>query len=154
MQGYKHYHHRKISPLFAFGHGLSYTTFGYSGLELSKPVVSNGDLSLTASVVITNSGSLPGSEVVQLYITMPTTSDLSHPPLMLKSFAKVNGLEPGKSEKVELRLDKYAVSYWDERIARWIVEKGVYAVRAGPSSDRLLLEGMFKLTEGFEWNGL
>ncbi|KIM80042.1 glycoside hydrolase family 3 protein [Piloderma croceum F 1598] len=152
--GYKHYHHRKIAPLFAFGYGLSYTTFDYSNLELSKPAVKDNDLSLTVLTTITNSGSLIGSEVVQLYITMPTTSDLSHPPLMLKAFAKVYDLEPGKSKKVELRLDKYAVSYWEERISRWVVERGVYGVRVGPRSDRLPLEGTFKITEGFEWNGL
>ena len=105
-------------------------------------------------MTITNSGTLAGSEVVQLYITMPTTSDLTHPPLMLKAFAKVHDLEPGKSEKVELGLDKYAVSYWEERISRWVVERGVYGVKVGPSSVRLLLEGTFKVIEGFEWNGL
>jgi beta-glucosidase len=135
-------------------YGLSYTTFDYSNLELSEPAVSDNDLSLAVSATITNSGSLIGSEVVQLYITMPTTSDLSHPPLMLKAFAKVHDLEPGKSQKVELRLDKYAVSYWEERISRWLAERGVYGVRVGPRSDRLPLEGTFKITEGFEWNGL
>jgi beta-glucosidase len=135
-------------------HGLSYTTFDYSNLEVSKPVVSDGDVSLIVSVTITNSGSLAGSEVVQLYITMPTTSELSHPPLMLKTFAKVYDLKPGKSEKVELRLDKYAVSYWEERISKWVVEKGLYGVKVGSSSDRLLLAGTFQITEVFEWNGV
>lgn len=137
-----------------YSYGLSYTTFDYSYLELSKPAVKDNDLSLTVSVTITNSGGLIGSEVVQLYITMPTTSDLSHPPLMLKAFAKVYDLEPCKSKKVELRLDKYAISYWEERISRWVVERGVYGVRLGPRSDRLPLEGTFKIIEGFEWNGL
>lgn len=137
-----------------FSHGLSYTTFGYSNLVVSKPVVSDGDVSLIASVTITNSGSLAGSEVVQLYIAMPTTSELSHPPLMLKAFAKVYDLEPGKSENVELRLDKYAVSYWEERISKWVVEKGLYGVKVGPSSDQLLLANTFQIIEGFEWNGV
>ena len=121
---------------------------------VSKPVVSDGDVSLIASVTITNSGSLAGSEVVQLYIAMPTTSELSHPPLMLKAFAKVYDLEPGKSENVELRLDKYAVSYWEERISKWVVEKGLYGVKVGPSSDQLLLANTFQIIEGFEWNGV
>jgi beta-glucosidase len=137
-----------------YSHGLSYTAFDYSNLELSEPAVSDDDLSLTASVTITNSGNFVGSEVVQLYIAMPATSDLSHPPLMLKSFTKVHDLEPGKSEKVQLHLNKYAVSYWEERISRWVVERGIYGVKVGPSSDRLLLEGTFKVIEGFEWNGL
>ena len=137
-----------------FSHGLSYTTFGYSNLVVSKPVVSDGDVSLIASVTITNSGSLAGSEVVQLYIAMPTTSELSHPPLMLKAFAKVYDLEPGKSENVELRLDKYAMSYWEERISKWVVEKGLYGVKVGPSSDQLPLANTFQIIEGFEWNGV
>jgi beta-glucosidase len=73
---------------------------------------------------------------------------------MLKSFAKVYNLKPGKHEKVELRLDKYAVSYWEERIAKWVVERGVYRVMVGPSSSQLPLEGTFRIMEGFEWNGL
>ena len=109
---------------------------------------------MTASVTITNTGSLAGSEVLQLYITMPTTSDLSHPPLMLKSFVKVNDLDSGKSRRVEFRLDKYAVSYWEDRISRWVIENGVYRVRVGPSSNMLPLDGTFKIIDGFEWNGL
>lgn len=137
-----------------FSHGLSYTTFEYSNLEIAQPSFSEKDLSLTASLTVVNTGNVAGSEIVQLYISMPTTSELSHPPLMLKTFAKVNMLQPGKSEKVELRLDKYAVSYWEERIARWTVEKGEYGIRIGSSSERLLLDGKFTLTQGFEWNGL
>lgn len=73
---------------------------------------------------------------------------------MLKAFAKVRDLEPGKNEKVILRLDKYAVSYWEERIARWAVDAGEYKVRVGSSSENLPLEGSFKVVKGFEWNGL
>jgi beta-glucosidase len=73
---------------------------------------------------------------------------------MLKSFAKVYDLQPGTSENVKLHLDKYAVSYWDGRISRWVVERGVYTVRIGPSSEQSLLEDTFKIVEGFEWNGL
>ena len=135
-------------------HGLSYTTFEYSQLELSKPEVSNGDLNVTASVSVKNSGNLPGSEIVQLYVTMPTTSDLSHAPLMLKRFAKIRDLQPGRTQRIKLQLDKYAVSYWEERISRWVVERGEYSIKVGPSSDRLPLEGSFRLTSGFEWTGL
>lgn len=73
---------------------------------------------------------------------------------MLKRFAKIRDLQPGKTEKVDLQLDKYAASYWEERISRWVVESGEYGVKVGPSSDRLPLEGSFRITSGFEWNGL
>lgn len=136
--------------------GLSYTTFQYSDLSLSEPTYANNNVSLTATVKVTNIGSVAGSEVVQLYVTLPTTSELSHPPLALKAFAKVQGLAPGKSEEVKLNLDKYAVSYWEERISRWVVEKGEYLVRVGPSSapHDLTLSAKVALKKGFEWNGI
>ncbi|RDB19225.1 putative beta-glucosidase I [Hypsizygus marmoreus] len=152
--GYKHYHHRKIEPLFPFGFGLSYTTFTISDLQLSEPLVCNDSFSLTASVTVSNTGSLPGSEVVQLYVTLPSTSDLTHPPLQLKAFAKVRDLQPGVSERVELALDKYAVSYWSELFNTWTVESGEYVVRVGSSSAALALQGAFAVKRGFEWNGI
>ncbi|CAL1703114.1 unnamed protein product [Somion occarium] len=122
--GYKHYHHRKISPLFHFGHGLSYTAFELSDLKLSTPVVSQRDVEIVASATVKNTGSVPGTEVIQLYVTLPSTSPLTHPPLMLKAFTKVRDLAPGHSISATLKLDKYAVSYWEERIASWVVESG------------------------------
>ncbi|EMD34223.1 glycoside hydrolase family 3 protein [Gelatoporia subvermispora B] len=154
--GYKHFHHRKFDPLFYFGYGLSYTTFSYSDLQLSDPVISGGDFNLKASLTLTNTGSVTGTEIVQLYISMPSTSELTHPPLTLKAFAKVTDLGAGQSTRVELELDKYAVSYWEERISRWVVEPGVYGVRVGRSSapSDLTLGGEFTIEKGFEWNGL
>ncbi|EKM56180.1 glycoside hydrolase family 3 protein [Phanerochaete carnosa HHB-10118-sp] len=154
--GYKHYHHRGISPLFHFGYGLSYTSFEYSNLELSEPTYSSGDLSVTATVTVTNTGSVAGAEVVQLYVSLPTTSELTHPPLMLKAFAKLRDLSPGTSATAALKLDKYAVSYWEERIARWVVESGEYIIRVGRSSapEDLKLQTKLVLKKGFEWNGV
>lgn len=154
--GYKHYHHRKIEPLFPFGYGLSYTTFQYSDLTLSKATVMKDDVKITATVNVTNTGSLVGSDVVQLYVSLPTTSDLTHPPLMLKKFAKITDLAPGKSTTVTLELDKYAVSYWEDRISRWVVESGEYLVRVGKSSasQDLTLAATIAIEKGFEWNGL
>ncbi|KAJ7677968.1 beta-glucosidase [Mycena polygramma] len=151
--GYKHYQHRKIKPQFAFGHGLSYTTFEFSDFKLSGPTVSADEFNLTVSLQITNTGAVAGSEVAQVYVTLPTTSELTHPPLQLKGFAKVN-VEPGKSEVVQIQLDKYAVSYWDDRFSTWVVEQGEYLIRAGPSSDRLSLTATFVVEKGFEWQGI
>ncbi|KAJ2929628.1 hypothetical protein H1R20_g7478, partial [Candolleomyces eurysporus] len=152
--GYKHYLHRKIKPLFAFGHGLSYTSFALSDLSVSKPAITDKELEVKASVVVKNTGPLTGSEVVQLYVTLPKTSHLTHAPLQLKAFAKVRDLAPGASQKLDLTLDKYATSYWDENLDRWIVERGEYAVHIGTSSDKLDLEGSFVVEKDFEWNGL
>ncbi|KAF8963765.1 beta-glucosidase [Flammula alnicola] len=152
--GYKHYQHRNLAPLYAFGHGLSYTTFTLSALTLSQPIITTGEFTLTASVKVTNIGSVAGSEVVQLYISLPSTSELTHPALQLKGFAKVRDIAPAVSETVQITLDKYAVSYWSELYNTWIVEKGVYGVKVGTSSDRLPLEATFGLSSGFEWNGI
>ncbi|KAL6308522.1 beta-glucosidase [Sparassis latifolia] len=154
--GYKHFHHRKIEPLFPFGYGLSYTTFQYSDLKLSKPAVFNSEFKLTASVTVTNTGTVAGSDIVQLYVTLPSTSELTHPPLMLKKFAKVKNLAPGKRISIVLELDKYAVSYWEDRISYWVVETGEYLVRVGKSSapKDLGLAATFTVEKGFEWNGL
>lgn len=116
--------------------------------------MSSDGFSLNASVKISNTGNTAGSEVVQLYLSLPKTSDLSHPLLQLRAFAKVKNLQPGKHEQVDLKLDKYAVSYWEERIDRWVVEKGEYEVYVGPSSQQLPLRKAFTVEKGFEWSGL
>jgi beta-glucosidase len=134
--------------------GLSYTKFELADLKLSEPAITDGEFSLTASVSVTNTGSVAGSEIVQLYVSLPLTSDLTHPPLQLKAFAKVYDLQPGKNERVELSLDKYAVSYWESRFNTWAVGKGEYLIQVGTSSDNLLLSSKFVLSKGFEWRGI
>lgn len=140
-------------PNFPSRFGLSYTIFEYSDLSLSKPAGSGADFGVTASLKITNTGSLAGSEVVQLYTSLPSTSALTHPPRALKAFAKVY-LAPGKSTSVQLTLDKYAVSYWEERIERWVAEAGVYTVRVGASSEDVKGETSFVIAKEFQWSGL
>ncbi|KIM49903.1 glycoside hydrolase family 3 protein [Hebeloma cylindrosporum] len=152
--GYKHYQHKNIEPLYAFGHGLSYTAFNLADLTLSQPTVKNREFHLSTSVKVTNTGSVSGSEVVQLYISLPTTSNLTHPNLQLKGFAKAYDLAPGTSQILDIALDKYAVSYWSELNDAWTVEKGAYVVKVGTASDRLSLEATFEVKNGFEWAGL
>jgi beta-glucosidase len=100
-----------------------------------------------------NTGSRPGAGVAQVYITYPD-SGVTHPPLQLKAFSKANNLAPGESRRVDMDLDKYAVSYWHESGGRWQAQQGVYRVRAGGSSENLPLEGTFELQKGFTWTGL
>ena len=125
-----------------------------SDLALSAPVVANGEFSLTASVTVTNTGSVAGSEVVQLYVSMPTTSELTHPPRLLRAFGKARDVAPGASTRVVLSLDKLAVSYWEDRISRWVIERGEYGVSVGPSSDVLPLAANFMVSKTVEWRGL
>ena len=89
-------------------------------------------------------------------MTLPQAAGCTHPPLQLKSFKKVKDLKAGGSVKVELNLDKYAVSYWDESHSTWNVDKGVYCVRVGGSSagEALVLSGQLEVPKSFTWNGL
>ena len=135
-------------------HGLSYTKFTLSNLQLSEVVVTGDEFRLNISLSVENIGSVTGSEVVQVYISLPATSELTHPLLQLKGFAKARDLVPGSKQQVQVVLDKYAVSYWSATTDAWTVEKGVYGVQVGTASDRLSLEATFEVAKGFEWNGL
>lgn len=103
---------------------------------------------------VTNTGSVVGSEVVQAYISLPTSSDLTHPPLQLKGFSKARDVAPGSTVTVVIKFDKYAVSYWSELYHTWAVEKGVYGLKVGAGSDKLLLDSNFEVLTAFEWRGL
>jgi len=151
--GYKHYQSRGIEPLFPFGFGLSYTTFKYSNLHILKPSFDAGDFTASVTLTVTNTGSVTGSEAVQLYISLPA-GQLTHPVRALKAFTKIRDLEAGKESKVTLSLDKYAVSYFDDRIGKWRADKGAYGVGVGPSSDHIALSGILPLNKGFTWSGL
>lgn len=131
LVGYRWYDAKGIAPLYPFGHGLSYTTFGYSGLKLAK-----GKTGWTVRATVRNTGKLAGDEVTQLYVSMPAAAN--EPPRQLKGFARVS-LQPGKSATVEFPLDTRALSYWDEATKDWHVAKGTYRVQVGSSSRDLPL---------------
>jgi beta-glucosidase len=125
--------HRDIpscSPLFVFGHGLSYTTFEVSDLRLSASTVSRNG-SLQASVTVTNTGRRKGDEVVQLYLHDPVAS-ISQPVRRLRGFERVT-LNPGTSRTVTFTLDKSDFGFYDNR-GKFIVEPGQIDVYAGNSS--------------------
>ena len=116
FMGYRGYEHSAIAPRFPFGHGLSYTSF-----DLGEPTLSATDYrpgeTIRVTVPVTNSGSRPGSEVVQCYVA-PASPRLARPPKELKAFAKVR-LEPGETTAVELVLDHRAFAYWDPGQDDW-----------------------------------
>jgi len=126
--------HRDIpscSPLFEFGHGLSYTTFDVSNLQLSSSTVSKNG-SIRASVTVTNTGRRKGDEVVQLYLHDPVAS-ISQPVRRLRGFERVT-LDPGKSRSVTFTLDKSDFGFYDNR-GKFTVEAGQIDVYAGNSSN-------------------
>lgn len=79
---------------------------------------------------------------------------ITTPRLQLKGFAKAKDLAPGATQKVIIKLDRYAVSFWDTERAAWHAAAGQYSLHAGPSSDNLPLQVRFKLQESLFWTGL
>ncbi|OCH95211.1 putative beta-glucosidase from glycoside hydrolase family GH3 [Obba rivulosa] len=151
--GYKWYQAKGFRPLFPFGFGLSYTTFALSNLAISGPHGNGPSLAVDVTVTVKNTGAISGSEIVQLYITLPDIR-VTTPKLQLRGFAKARDIAPGQSTTVKITLDKYAVSFWDVTRKSWSAKPGSYGVHIGKSSAEILLDGTFTLKDGFEWNGL
>ena len=128
--GYRWFEAQKVTPLFPFGHGLSYTTFDYGTPQVSKAVTSDG--SLTVSVPVTNSGSVAGAEIVQFYVSAPASS-VDRPVKELKGFGKVF-LAPGETKTVSAELSRASLSYFDAAGHQWVAEPGRYEVLVGASS--------------------
>lgn len=136
-------------PLFPFGHGLSYTTFKYSDLEIS-PV--DADCHFTVSLEVENTGKVQGSEVVQVYISDPESS-LPRPVKELKGFTKV-ALEAGEKKTVSVSLDREAVGFYDDRRGSWVAEKGKFEMVVAASSVDVRLTGELSLERSCTWTGL
>ena len=134
--GYRHYDAAKKDPLFPFGHGLSYTTFGYANLQVSPErllLSANAKPNVQIEFDVVNSGRVSGAEVAQLYIGMPSSDAVPQPPKQLKEFKKVR-LEPGRKAYVQFALNQRAFSYWDTTVHDWKVAPGTYSILVGSSS--------------------
>jgi len=136
--GYRWYDANGESPLFPFGHGLSYTTFRYNDLKIQGSL-SSGFL---ISVTITNTGKVVGAEVVQLYIGYPINA--YEPPQSLKGFKKIQ-LNPGQSRTIVFTLVKKDLSIWDVRQDNWTVVSGKFSVYIGASSRDIRVGGSFQV---------
>ena len=144
--GYRGYEKNQIQPLFPFGFGLSYTTFGYSDLKIAPPQL-NGNNHVKVSFTVTNTGNLPGAEIAELYVGQ------QNPPIVrpikeLKGFNKVF-LQPGASQKVTLELDQRSVAYFNTAIHQWDGLVGTYNVLVGASSQDIRLSGQFSVRSEF-----
>lgn len=129
--GYRYYDERKITPLFPFGYGLSYTTFEYSDLIVSSKNTTDKE-GLKVSLTVKNTGAVKGKEIVQLYVS-DTESTLQRPKKELKKFVKIE-LEPGQEKTVSFKLDSRDFSYFDAKRNKWIAESGEFVVSAAASS--------------------
>ena len=129
-------------PLYPFGHGLSYTTFGYSGLRLDPPEVDPGAV-LTVSVEVTNMGTRAGTEVVQCY-TGPVAPRRPRPRGALAGFTRL-WLAPGETQTAEIQLPGSALAYWDVAAHRMTVDPGDYLVKVGSSSAAIRQSGWLRV---------
>lgn len=128
--GYRHYDRLGLDPMFAFGHGLGYTSFQMSDLTIGPS---------HATVTLTNVGARDGATVVQVYVGAPGAS-VPRPIKELKGFAKV-ALKAGESRKVTVDLPPRAFAYFDQAAAGWRIEAGTYVISAGFSAVDLPLTG-------------
>ena len=140
--GYRWTDKQGIKPTFAFGHGLSYTTFKLGKVTADKPrMTADGQISFTVNV--TNTGSVEGAETIQLYIH-DKKSSIDRPQKELKAFQKVS-LQPGESRDVTLTIGKDALSFYDEATAQWVAEPGVFEAWVGTASDKIAARVPFTL---------
>jgi len=135
--GYRYYRAKRLRPLFPFGHGLSYTTFGFSNLRAPSGRI-DGTKDVSISVDVTNEGKVPGKIAVQLYVR-DRESSVHRLERELRAFEKVS-LEPHETKTVRFVLDPRAWSFWDEGQSGWRFESGIFDVMAGASSEDIRLE--------------
>jgi beta-glucosidase len=148
--GYRFYEATAKPVLFSFGHGLSYSTFTFANLTLKD---FESDNKLEISIDIANEGEYDGAEVAQVYVKHHNPS-IIRPVKELKGFAKIF-VPKMQCRKAAVTIDKrFATSFWDESRNRWMMEKGLYQLQVGSSSDRILLTTEFSVENTCYWGGL
>jgi beta-glucosidase len=140
--GYRHFDKDNIAPQFAFGHGLSYTTFEYSNIKLSRSRIKPGE-SLTVELQVKNTGRREGAEVVQLYV-QDVKASVPRPIKELKGFEKVL-LRPEQVKVVRINLDARSMAFYDVTKKQWAVETGQFKVMAGSSSRDIRVSAEFEV---------
>jgi beta-glucosidase len=148
--GYRGYDQFGIEPLFPFGHGLSYTNFVYSQLQL-VPETTDGTKNAQVRFTVTNTGARTGAEIAQVYLGLPASTD--EPPKRLVGWAKVE-LEPGETKEVSVTLDPNAashpLSYWNVTTNGWEIARGDYQVYVGTSSRDIRLTGTLHVDHAYK----
>lgn len=135
--GYRQFDRSSVKPLFSFGHGLSYTSFAYSNLEVQGDLAS-GEGVLRVSFDIRNTGRRTGAAVPQIYVG-ENVPKVERPVKELKGFARVE-LKPGESQRVSIALGPRAFAYWDTTVGTWKVQAGTHTIFVGDSSANILLK--------------
>ncbi|MGT2757586.1 glycoside hydrolase family 3 C-terminal domain-containing protein [Streptococcus ovuberis] len=143
--GYRYYTSKDQAVLFPFGHGLSYTSFAYSNLTVDKEQLSDQE-TVSVSIDVTNTGSMAGKEVVQLYVS-PVDSRLIRPLKELRAFDKIQ-LAKGETKTVTFELDKRAFAYWETEIHDWYVEDLDYEISFDRSAEETIASTIVHVTPG------
>ncbi|NEW84127.1 MAG: beta-glucosidase [Mariniphaga sp.] len=144
--GYRYYNTFKVPVAYEFGYGLSYTSFTYSNLKLSK---SDFKGQLTATVAVKNTGKVAGREVVQLYIGSPS-GKLKKPAETLAAYGKTKLLKPGESQTVSFSIETKDFASFNETTSTWIAEAGTYNLKIGASSLAIKQTATFKIAKELE----
>ncbi|MBX9807029.1 MAG: glycoside hydrolase family 3 C-terminal domain-containing protein, partial [Flavobacteriaceae bacterium] len=134
LVGYRWFDTKKIKPQFAFGQGLSYTTFALSKFKTDQKEYSKNE-SIKISANVSNTGNVDGAEVVQVYVGK-LNSKVKRAEKELKGFRKVE-VKKGGSANVEISIDTNSLSFYDESISDWNLEKGDYVIYIGNSSNNI-----------------
>ena len=147
LVGYKWYDANNITPLFPFGFGLSYTTFSLTNAGIvNNLAASNLNPNFQVSVSVTNTGSVAGADVAQVYLGLPDST--GEPPKRLVGWQKVT-LQPGATQQLTVEVDKndssHPMSYWDVTSGSWLTAPGDYPVYVGDSSANLTLAGTIQV---------
>ena len=138
--GYRWFEQQKIKPTFTFGHGLSYTQFDVSDIQLSSQSIT-GNETITVTAQVRNIGKGAGAEVVQLFLHDKKAS-VDRPIKELKGFDKVF-LQPGETQQISIELTQRDLSFWDIKTNNWLAEPGDFEVQLGTSLDNILLKSVF-----------
>ena len=151
--GYRYYEKEGIQPAFAFGHGLSYTTFAYDKLRVEllpgagvvEKEADLEDVAVKVLVDVTNTGNVAGAEVVQCYVSDLECS-VERPVKELKAFAKVN-LAPGETKTVEMTVNNRGFAFYDVEAKAFVVEAGEFELHVGGASDKIYESAKINLTK-------
>jgi beta-glucosidase len=139
--GYRYFEKFKVPVQYEFGYGLSYTKFDYSNLKISNTTFKD---KITISIDVTNTGTVAGKEVVELYVGAPTAT-LDKPLKELKAYTKTDVVRPGKKVKLSFTINKIDLASFNEAESAWVADAGEYSVYIGTSSKNIKLTTYFNL---------
>ena len=143
--GYRYYDTFGVNVSYPFGYGLSYTDF-----SMESPEIKETDGGFEVSLTVTNCGGMAGKEVVQVYVSAPSSAELKHPEKELRGFAKTSLINPGESETVTIHFDTNDLASYSEALSAWVTEAGEYKAVIARSANDLVFELPFAVKERAE----